>query len=73
MRTNSINVVMHGSVGRLFTSKNYTSTFQQPGQPADIYMPPAIRDIQFNSALLSQPPAGSPTTTSFSRGNFFMW
>jgi len=73
MRTNSINVVMHGSVGRLFTSKIYTSTFQQPAQPADIYMPPAIRDIQFNSALLSQPPAGSPTTTSFSRGNFFMW
>jgi len=73
MRTNSINVLMHGSVGRLFTSKNYTATFQQPGQPADIYMPPAIRDIQFNLALLSQPPAGSPTTTSFSRGNFFMW
>ena len=70
MRTNSINVLMHGSVGRLFQSKDYTVGFQQPGT---VYMPPVKRDIKFNQAMLTQPPAGSPTTTSFSRGNFFMW
>jgi len=73
MRTNSINVLMHGSVGRLFQSKNYVAGFKQPGVADDVYMPPVKRDIQFNRQLLSQPPAGSPTTTSFSRGNFFMW
>ena len=73
MSTNSINVLMHGSVGRLFQSKDYTASFKQPGVPADVYRAPAKRDIQFNSAMLSTPPAGSPTTTSFSRGNFFMW
>ncbi len=70
LRTNSINVLMHGSVGRLFQSKDYTVGFQQPGT---VYMPPVKRDIKFNQAMLTQPPAGSPTTTSFSRGNFFMW
>lgn len=66
----SINVTMHGSVGRLFQSKDFTVGFQQPGT---VYMPPAARNIVFNDKLLRQPPAGSPTTTSFSRGNFFMW
>ena len=64
---------MHGSVGRLCQSKNYVAGFKQPGVADDVYMPPVKRDIQFNRQLLSQPPAGSPTTTSFSRGNFFMW
>jgi hypothetical protein len=73
MGTNTINVLMHGSVGQLFQSKVFNSPFQQPSMPADVYMSPAKRDIQFNSALLSQPPAGSPSTTSFSRGNFFLW
>ncbi len=73
MRTNGINVLMHGSVGRLFQSKNYVAGFKQPGVADDVYMPPIKRDIQFNRALLSQPPAGSPTTTSFSRGNYFIW
>ena len=73
MSSNTINVLMHGSVGQLFQSKVFNSPFQQPSLPADVYRSPAKRDIQFNSALLSQPPAGSPSTTSFSRGNFFVW
>lgn len=71
--TNSINVVMHGAVGRLFQSKDFTAGFKQPGYGDDVYRAPAKRDIQFNRALLTQPPAGAPTTTSFSRGNFFIW
>lgn len=72
-KTNSITVLMHGAVGRLFQSKFYTAKFKQPGIIDEVYRQPAVRDIKFNANLLSQPPAGAPTTTSFSRGNFFMW
>jgi len=67
---NGINVTVFGSLGRLFESKTFHSWFQQPGV---VYGKPANRFFRFDQSLLRHPPAGSPTTTSFQRGSFFVW
>lgn len=63
-------VVINGSIGRLFDSQSFTSVYQQPGS---VYLIPNSRNFVFDSALQNHPPAGSPTTTAFSRGTFFIW
>ena len=63
-------VVINGSIGRLFDSQSFTSAYQQPG---NVYLIPNSRNFVFDSALQNHPPAGSPTTTAFSRGTFFIW
>jgi hypothetical protein len=67
---NGLNVTVYGSLGRLFESKTFHSYFQQPGV---VYGKPAARNFTFDTNLLKHPPAGSPTTTAFSRGSFFVW
>ena len=62
-------VNFNGSIGRLFQSKHFQSPYTGPGT---VYMPPA-RNFAFDSQLARTPPPGSPTTTSYSRGNFFSW
>ena len=64
------NVVVLGSLGRLFNSKYYIRPYQQPGT---IYIPPLSRTFNYNTALQTMPPPDSPTTTSFTRGSFFNW
>lgn len=63
-------VLVLGSLGRLFDSKYYIRPFQQPGA---VYFPPASRTFNYNTALQTTPPPDSPTTTDFSRGSFFIW
>jgi hypothetical protein len=62
-------VTFNGSLGRLFSSKYFTSAYQQPGT---IYTVPN-RNFTFNTALKTKRPPGSPTITAFSRGSFFVW
>jgi len=64
------NVVVLGSLGRLFNSKYYIRPYQQPGT---VYIPPLSRTFNYNTALQTMPPPDSPTTTSFTRGSFFNW
>lgn len=66
------NVTFFGSLGRLFESNVFTSPWGQPG-PNDVYGTPASRTFTFDSLLRDTPPAGSPTTTNFDRGTFFVF
>lgn len=66
------NVLFLGSLGRLFESKTFTAAWNQPGL-ADVYGSPLSRTFTFDTLLRDTPPAGSPTTTAFSRGSFFVW
>ncbi|MEO6875930.1 MAG: hypothetical protein ABI222_14015 [Opitutaceae bacterium] len=65
-------VSFFGSMGRLFDSKTFWHTWGQPGL-GDVYGSPASRTFTFDPILRDHPPAGSPTTTSFLRGSFFVW
>ena len=67
---NGIPVTITGSLGCLFQSKTFNSYWQQPG---NIYGAPSSRNFTFDAGLLSHPPAGSPQTTAFQRGSFFVW
>ena len=67
---NGKTVTVFGSLGRLFESKSFHSPFQQPGV---VYGKPTARNFTFDASLVKHPPAGSPTTTAFSRGSFFVW
>ena len=67
---NGKTVTVFGSLGRLFESTSFESPFQQPGL---VYGKPAARNFTFDQSLIKHPPSGSPTTTAFSRGSFFVW
>lgn len=66
------NVTFFGSLGRLFESKTFVAAWNQPGL-GDVYGTPASRTFTFDSLLRDSPPSGSPTTTNFDRGTFFVW
>lgn len=64
-----VGVTFHGSIGRLFQSRHFASAFPGAGS---VYMPPS-RIFSFDNSLAQSPPPGSLSTTSYSRGNFFVW
>ena len=64
-----VGVTFHGSIGRLFQSRHFASAFPGAGS---VYMPPS-RIFSFDQGLAQSPPPGSLSTTSYSRGNFFVW
>ena len=65
-----IDVLVKGSLGRLFDSKYFVRPWQQPGS---VYMQPLNRNFIYNTDFQTQPPPDSPTTTDFTRGGFFNW
>jgi len=65
-------VLFFGSLGRLFESKTFTASWNQPGA-GQVYGTPVWRHFTFDQLLRDRPPAGSPTTIAFSRGSFFSW
>ena len=65
-----IDVLIQGSLGRLFDSKYYIRPWQQPGS---IYIQPHARNFTYDSSFQTQPPPDSPSTTDFTRGGFFNW
>jgi hypothetical protein len=76
-------LVLNGSLGQLFTSKYFTGAYapgmQQglgtisPGVYNRVYIQPKTRKLNYDTFLKQRTPAGSPTTTSFTRGDFFFW
>lgn len=62
-----------GSIGRLFQPTVFVSRFRSIyNGSADIYRNPT-RTFSFDANLLLYPPPATPTSTSFSRGDFFTW
>ena len=64
-------VIVLGSLGRLFDSKYYIRPYQQPS--SGVYGAPLSRMFTYESALQTVPPPDSPVTIDFSRGSFFNW
>lgn len=62
-------VTFNGSIGRLFSSTQFTAAFPGAGV---VYLQPN-RIFSFDSNMLSHRPPGSPESTAFSRGSFFTW
>jgi hypothetical protein len=67
---NGNSVTLRGSLGRLFDSRHFTSTFQQPG---NAYRVPGLRTFAFNAGLKTDHVPGQPLITYYSRGDFFNW
>jgi len=67
---NGKNVTLRGSIGRLFDSRHFKSTFQQPG---NAYRIPGLRTFAFNEGLKTDHVPGQPLITYYSRGDFFNW
>ncbi len=66
-----VNVVIKGSLGRLFDSKYFIRTWRQPG---DIYRQPFSRSFIYDTTFQSgAPPPDSPQTTEFNRGSMINW
>ncbi|MFO1446643.1 MAG: hypothetical protein U1F61_00590 [Opitutaceae bacterium] len=78
-------ISIKGSMGQLFTSKYMNSVFKSPSQPIGVdpdgtvtnddrvYYVPDERVLDFDQDLARRPPAWTPTTTEFHRGDFFTW
>lgn len=70
-KTNKCNVKFFGSIGRLFDSKMFISSWVQPGS---VYIQPENRYFEFDEALrVNGGPPGSIRNTRTSRGRFFEW
>jgi hypothetical protein len=75
---NGLTLGVNGSLGQLFTSEQFTGPYRSTSPQASlggdqIYVQPTTRNFSYNSTLSSYPPAGTPKTTAFYRGNFFFW
>jgi hypothetical protein len=73
---------LDGSLGQLFTSKyfnsHYTgnaplSSLPNATSPNPVYTQPQTRDFYYDTGFKDRAPAGAPTTTAFTRGDFFFW
>jgi hypothetical protein len=74
---NGLTLTLNGSLGQLFTSDYFTGDYVGNGHQANIndsvYIQPKTRNFSYDQGLKTHPPAGTPTTTNFSRGDFFFW
>jgi len=70
-------LTLNGSLGQLFTSKYFNGKYVGNGHQANIndsvYIQPKTRNFSYDSNLKSRQPAGTPTTTNFTKGDFFFW
>lgn len=68
---------LNGSLGQLFTSDYFKGAYVGNGINSTIndrvYLQPKTRNFDYDTAFKKRTPAGSPTTTSFYRGDFFYW
>jgi hypothetical protein len=75
---NTLTLKLNGSLGQLFTSKYFAShyTGNAPLTALNnnpVYTQPPTRDFQYDTGFKERAPAGAPTTTAFTRGDFFFW
>lgn len=76
----NLTMELNGSLGQLFTSKYFAGHYTGNGvqaalaNPNDhVYYQPKNRNFDYDTGFKDHTPAGSPTTTSFYRGDFFFW
>jgi type II secretory pathway pseudopilin PulG len=67
-----------GSLGQLFSSDFFQGAWPGTGAYAALgnnpaYLQPHQRNFSYDLHFQQRTPAGSPTTTSFHKGNFFFW
>jgi hypothetical protein len=71
-------LTLNGSLGQLFTSKYFSGAYA-PGVQAGlgtgsrVYIQPKSRIFNYDLGFKNRTPAGSPSTTAFTRGDFFFW
>lgn len=65
-----ITFTLEGSLGQLFVSKYYTEPFKGTGV---VYNVPDQRNLNFDDQLAATPPKGTPVTSRFVRGTYFIW
>ena len=83
---NYLTLKLDGSMGQLFTSKYFNSHFTGntpntalwstdggPNHANPIYTQPPTRIFDYDTGFKDRAPAGAPTTTAFTRGDFFFW
>jgi hypothetical protein len=82
---NYLTLKLDGSLGQLFTSKYFNShytgnspltalTSTAGGTHSNpVYTQPQTRDFYYDTGFKDRAPAGAPTTTAFTRGDFFFW
>jgi hypothetical protein len=79
----NLSLTLDGSLGQLFTSKYFVGAFKN-GQQAglgtvptggynQVYIQPPHRYFNFDQGFKERTPAGAPTLTGFTRGDFFFW
>jgi len=68
-----LTLTLNGSLGQLFTSKYFTGAYPGSGTGHGVYIQPKSRVLDYDLNFKNRTPAGSPSTTAFTRGNFFFW
>jgi hypothetical protein len=68
-----LTLTLNGSLGQLFTSKYFTGAYLGSGVGHGVYIQPKNRIMNYDLNFKNHTPAGSPSTTAFTRGNFFFW
>jgi hypothetical protein len=67
----ALTLTLKGSLGQLFTSKYFSGAYLGSGVTHGIYIQPKSRVLSYDPVFKNNTPAGSPSTTSFTRGSFF--
>jgi hypothetical protein len=76
---NHLSLTLNGSLGQLFTSKYFSGAFAPgiqshlSGSNNYVYIQPRTRNFNYDTGFKNRTPAGAPTTTGFTRGDFFFW
>jgi hypothetical protein len=68
-----LSLTLNGSVGQLFSSKYFSGNYPGSGVAHNVYIQPRTRIVSYDTNFKQRSPAGSPTTTQFTRGDFFFW
>jgi hypothetical protein len=75
--TPQLTLTLNGSLGQLFVSDYFKGAYVgngvQPSINDKVYVQPAIRNMDYDTGFKTRSPNSTPTTTSFTRGDFFFW
>jgi hypothetical protein len=72
-----LTLTLDGSLGQLFVSDyfkgDYVGNSFQASINDRVYIQPATRNMDYDAGFKTRSPNSTPTTTSFTRGDFFFW
>ncbi|HEY1848846.1 MAG TPA: hypothetical protein VGG37_06555 [Opitutaceae bacterium] len=74
----NLTLTLNGSLGQLFVSDyfrgDYVGNAAQAAIGGDrVYIQPTTRNMTYDTSFKQHSPNSTPTTTSFTRGDFFFW